>query len=60
MHIGITRVSVNFDVLPALSNINCILPEGQTTLMIGVTGAGKTTFCGYCMLICYLHKGQYF
>ncbi len=44
MHIELRGVSVNFDVIPALSNINCILPEGQTTLMIGVTGAGKTTF----------------
>ncbi|MBK9248375.1 MAG: ATP-binding cassette domain-containing protein [Ignavibacteria bacterium] len=44
MHIELRGVSVKFDVIPALSNINCILPEGQTTLMIGVTGSGKTTF----------------
>jgi cell division transport system ATP-binding protein len=44
MHIDIRGVSVQFDVIPALSNLNVVMPDGQTTLLVGATGAGKTTF----------------
>lgn len=43
MHIDFRGVSVQFDVIPALSNITGVLPDGQTTLLVGATGAGKTT-----------------
>ncbi len=44
MEIVFRNVSVIYDEIPALQNITCHIHSGETVLLTGVTGAGKTTF----------------
>ncbi|MBI3258085.1 MAG: ATP-binding cassette domain-containing protein [Ignavibacteriae bacterium] len=60
MHIDFRGVSVQFDVIPALSNITAVLPDGQTTLLVGPTGAGKTTLLRLLFADIFPHTGSVF
>ena len=43
MDIVIDRVSKSFDNVPVLDNFSAIIPENQTTCIMGESGIGKTT-----------------
>lgn len=43
MDITISNLTKRYDGKPVLQNVSAILAEGQTTVLMGTSGAGKTT-----------------
>jgi len=44
MTFELRSVTVQYDAVPALQNVSCIIPAGAVIILTGPTGAGKTTF----------------
>ena len=44
MTFELRSVTVQYDAVPALQNVSCVIPSGAVVILTGPTGAGKTTF----------------
>ncbi|HYF04363.1 MAG TPA: ATP-binding cassette domain-containing protein [Patescibacteria group bacterium] len=58
MNFEFREVTVQFEAIPALDNINCTISGKQPVLLTGPTGAGKTTFLKLLFADAYPDKGE--